>query len=212
MTALPAALSVGQDGSGTDRAATATRLLGIVVLAAGAVVPRRVVVRRLLVSPLANAAALAAVGALLAVGAPLAIGALLPLAASTGSPAAGSLRTGDVPLLSDPVFLRAQVLGGLLLTMAATSLTAKTVRYGDDLLRWLAAACAVAVVARFHYLLYPSLYSEYVYSRDLLRLGSHVLMLVGAAREIRSYWAPADLTVAIGSARRASRTSSRSPA
>ena len=39
-----------------------------------------------------------------------------------------------------------------------------------------------------HYLLFPSLYSEYVYTGTSLRLGFYLLLLVGAAREIRSYW------------------------
>jgi len=46
LTALPTALSSGQDAGGTDRAATVTRLLGIVVLAAAAIVPRGICVQR----------------------------------------------------------------------------------------------------------------------------------------------------------------------
>jgi signal transduction histidine kinase len=39
-----------------------------------------------------------------------------------------------------------------------------------------------------NYLLFPSLYSDYVYTGDLLRLGFYVLLLVGAAREVQSFW------------------------
>jgi signal transduction histidine kinase len=46
----------------------------------------------------------------------------------------------------------------------------------------------LAAFARVHYLLFPSLYSEFVYTGDLLRLGFYLLLLVGAAREVRSYW------------------------
>jgi signal transduction histidine kinase len=91
--------------------------------------------------------------------------------------------------VQDPVFLGAQVVGALLYAAAAVALTSKAARYGDELLRWMGAACAVSVFARIHYILYPSLYSDFVYTGDLLRLGSYLLMLVGAAREIRSYWA-----------------------
>ena len=48
--------------------------------------------------------------------------------------------------------------------------------------------CVLAATARVHYLLFPSLYSEFVYTGDLLRLGFYLFMLVGASREIRSYW------------------------
>jgi signal transduction histidine kinase len=41
------------------------------------------------------------------------------------------------------------------------------------------------------YLLFPSLYSDFVYLGDAFRLGFYLCMLVGAAREIRSYWARA---------------------
>jgi hypothetical protein len=81
------------------------------------------------------------------------------------------------------------VLGALLYAVAAVALTRKAARSPDELLRWVGAACVVGVFARVHYMLYPSLYSEFVYTGDLLRLGSYLLMLVGATREIRSYWA-----------------------
>ena len=37
-------------------------------------------------------------------------------------------------------------------------------------------------------MLFPSLYSDFVYTGDLLRLGCYLLLLVGAVREIRSFW------------------------
>jgi signal transduction histidine kinase len=46
----------------------------------------------------------------------------------------------------------------------------------------------LAAFARVHYLLFPSLYSDYVYTGDLFRLGFYVCLLIGAAREIRSFW------------------------
>lgn len=55
-------------------------------------------------------------------------------------------------------------------------------------MRWVGAGCVLGAAARVHYLLFPSLWSDYVYTGDLLRLGSYLFMLVGAAREIRSYW------------------------
>jgi signal transduction histidine kinase len=58
----------------------------------------------------------------------------------------------------------------------------------DELLRWLGPAFALAAFARLNYLLFPSLYSDWFYTGDLLRTGSYAVLLVGAAREISRYW------------------------
>jgi signal transduction histidine kinase len=45
-----------------------------------------------------------------------------------------------------------------------------------------------ATFARLDFFLYPSLYTQWVYVSDVLRLLSYLLLLVGAAYEISSYW------------------------
>jgi signal transduction histidine kinase len=57
------------------------------------------------------------------------------------------------------------------------------------LLRWLGPALALAGFARVNYLLFPSLYTDWLYTGDLLRTASYVVLAVGAAREISRYWA-----------------------
>ena len=59
---------------------------------------------------------------------------------------------------------------------------------GDNLMPWVAAACMLFALAGLNYLAFPSLFSDWIYVGDLLRLGGMLLLLVGAAREIRSYW------------------------
>ena len=54
----------------------------------------------------------------------------------------------------------------------------------DELLRWLGPACALLGFARVNYLLFPSLYSGWLYTGDLLRTAGYACLLVGAAREI----------------------------
>jgi signal transduction histidine kinase len=90
-----------------------------------------------------------------------------------------------------PLALVAQALSGLLYATAAVAFTAQATRAPDELLRWLGAGCALAAVARVDYLLFPSLYSDFVYLGDAFRLGFYLCLLVGAAREVRSYWARA---------------------
>jgi signal transduction histidine kinase len=87
-----------------------------------------------------------------------------------------------------PVLLGAQALTSLCFFVASVLFTAQAVRREDELMRWLGAGCALAGFARLNYVLFPSLYSSWIYTGDFLRTGSYVLLLIGAAREIGQYW------------------------
>jgi signal transduction histidine kinase len=54
----------------------------------------------------------------------------------------------------------------------------------EELLKWLAAGCIVAGFARLNYFFFPTLYSNWIYTGDVLRLAFYLLLFVGAAREI----------------------------
>jgi signal transduction histidine kinase len=71
---------------------------------------------------------------------------------------------------------------------AAVGFRRRATERGDEFLHWLAAGAAVAAVARVHYLLYPSLYSDWVYTGDLLRFSSYGLFLAGATGELVAHW------------------------
>jgi len=58
---------------------------------------------------------------------------------------------------------------------------------GDEFTSWLAASAALASLARLNYVFFPSLDTAWVYPADILRLGAYLLILFGAAREIRRY-------------------------
>jgi signal transduction histidine kinase len=58
----------------------------------------------------------------------------------------------------------------------------------DELIWVLGPAFALAAFARLNYLLFPSLYSDWLYTGDLLRTACYVVLLLGAAREISHYW------------------------
>ena len=87
-----------------------------------------------------------------------------------------------------PLVVATQLLSVGLYAGAAAGFTRQARLQGDELLRWLGAGAVLGAFARLHYFLFPSLYSTFVYSGDLLRLGSYLLFLVGAAREIDLYW------------------------
>jgi signal transduction histidine kinase len=80
-----------------------------------------------------------------------------------------------------------QFLAAAVLMVAALGFTRRGERTGDDLMTWFAASAALASFARVNYGLFPSLYTQWVYVGDALRLASYLLLLIGAAREIQAY-------------------------
>jgi signal transduction histidine kinase len=60
-------------------------------------------------------------------------------------------------------------------------------RERDGLLLWVALASGLGAVARLDYLLFPSLFPEWVYVGDIVRLISYIALLVGIGREVLTY-------------------------
>ena len=88
-----------------------------------------------------------------------------------------------------PALLAAQGVGALCFVVASLAFTVRVRGHEDQLLRWLGPGCALAAFSRINYELFPSLYSDWFYTGDLLRTASYLLLLVGASGEIRQYWA-----------------------
>jgi signal transduction histidine kinase len=176
------ALSGGPPGTFDTWTPVAGRLLGALGLALAAYAPPGPLrsPRRTLV--LALGGSLLVLG-LIAAGVAL-LGDVLPTGIDAGVSPEGSTRPRVV---GSPGLLSLQVVGMLLLTAAAAGFARKASRSGDQLMGWLAAACVLAAFARLNYFLFPSLYSEWVYTGDFLRLGSYLMLLAGALREIRAY-------------------------
>ena len=97
------------------------------------------------------------------------------------NPTIAGLFTGNDLIVS------AEIVIAVLFLVAAIGFTRRAERSGDEFLLWLGASAMVGAFARVNYFIYPSLYSEWVYTGDALRLGWHVLLFVGAAREIQLY-------------------------
>ncbi|MDP9453681.1 MAG: sensor histidine kinase [Actinomycetota bacterium] len=104
-----------------------------------------------------------------------------------------------------PLVLGVQLTLLVLFSVAAVRFSRQGHEQGDELLRWLGAGAAFSAFARLHYFLFPSLYSNFVYSGDLLRLGAYVFFLVGAAREIDAYWRDQTRVAAVEERRRLAR-------
>ena len=181
LTAIPEAVAADENLS--EWAPLAVRLVGTLSLAAAALVPRSVVADRRRATRI-GVAVMAGVGLLGLFG--LTLGDSLPRALDPDT----DLRSAYRPaIVGHPVVLGVQVVSGLLYGLAAVAFTRQAARRDDELLRWLGAACVLGAFARVNYFLFPSLYSDYVYTGDVLRAGFYVLLLVGAAREIGSFWA-----------------------
>lgn len=110
----------------------------------------------------------------------------------------GTLQTGiSLRLALDPshprieghaLLLGTQLALCALLAAASIRFTMRAEASDDPLMGWLAAGTAVGAIARLNYFIFPSIYTDYVYTGDLLRLGFYLLLLWGSTLEILGYW------------------------
>ena len=163
----------------------AAQLLGAVAFAAAPLItPRR------LRSPhrsLAYASAAVAVALVAIVVFGLAAGGL-----STGIDPMPSPEDARAPTISGTAgLLTVQTISIVLFAVGAVGFARRAQDSGDELLAWLALAATFAVFARVNYLLFPSVFSDWVSTGDVLRLATYLALLVGALRQIATYRAAA---------------------
>ena len=158
------------------------RMLGAGMFAAAALAPlARVSPRR---PPYEVVVLLATVGVVL--GAALAFPHALPVAVD---PTLAPEESSSPSIGGHPGVLTAQAVNLSLYSVAALAFTRRATRTGDELTAWIGAAAGLSATARVNYLLFPSVFSEYVYTGDFLRTGFYLVLLIGATREIQQYWA-----------------------
>ena len=95
--------------------------------------------------------------------------------------------SGHPNLSGPPVIVGLQLAMTLTYTAAAVGFVLRAERTGESRDAWLAIAMALAAGSRLNYFLYPSLYSEYVYVGDILRVASYLALMLGASVEILAY-------------------------
>jgi len=81
-----------------------------------------------------------------------------------------------------------QVVLTLLYLLAALGFARRHRLTNDELSGWLAVGCILAGASRINYYFHPAVHSNWVYTADVFRLGFYLALLIGAAREIASYW------------------------
>jgi signal transduction histidine kinase len=180
--AVPAAFEHEAPGRFTTWAALICRLLGATALAAAAVIPGRCMRTRrarwsTTVAPVAAIAAIAVVVAAVTPHLPVPVVERLAPEAST-----------TVRLVGHPALLATQAAIVVLFAVAAVGFARRHGREGDEVIGWLAVAAVLGTIARLNYVLYPSLYSEWIYTGDGFRLLFDLTILFAAGREVRSYW------------------------
>jgi signal transduction histidine kinase len=92
-----------------------------------------------------------------------------------------------LPGAQHPSFAGTVVLS-LLSILAALGFTRRHRLTNDELSGWLAVGCILAGASRVNYFFHPAILSNWVYTGDVFRLGFYLALLIGAAREVASYW------------------------
>jgi signal transduction histidine kinase len=178
-SALPAIAAAGRSDSSTWTR-VGGQLLGALLFAAAALAPAHALrhptrdARRLL-----GACALGL--ALVAVAVALAGGVLPP-----AIPAGFSPEDLSGPSIEGHAAISAAQLA-LMLAMAAAAVgfARRARRRTDELTRWLAVAATFGAFARLNYFLFPSLYSQYFYVGDVLRMCFVLALFGGGVSELR---------------------------
>jgi signal transduction histidine kinase len=110
-----------------------------------------------------------------------------------------------VRLIGHPVLLVMQGLLILVYAAATAGFAARAGRRGDRLLRGFAIACLLAAFARVNYFLFPSIYSEWVYTGDVLRLAQYLVILGAIVVELLEYQRRASVAAVLDERRRVAR-------
>jgi signal transduction histidine kinase len=167
----------GEDGGFRTWARVLAHLVATAVLATAAFTPETTVRRPRAAVRWTLGACAAAIG-LIAAGTAVA-GDVLPVAVPASAAPSGPHIVGD------PVVLGAQLLSMTLFWAAAVGFGLRAARTHDQLLGWIAVAATFGGFARLNYFLFPSLYTEWFYAGDGLRLASFLALFAGGVQETR---------------------------
>lgn len=169
-----------------------------VLICLGALLPRR----RLTAGPPWTAAVYGTTLALAAGGAVLIVVYQHILPPGVTSSAGAGVRPH---LVAHPAVLTLQLYLTVVYLLAALGFARRQRLTGDELSGWLAVACILSAAARVNYSFHPSLYSSWVYPGDVFRLGFYLALLIGAAREVASYWTSVIAVASLEERRRVAR-------
>jgi signal transduction histidine kinase len=179
LSVVPALVSTGPEAL-SSWALLGSRLLGAALLAGACAAPPA----RLRAPGRAAAVALLGCTASIAVlaGCAVVLAGQLPPAVDSTLTAAAHPR-----IVGHPLLLVAQLVGVALFAAAATGFARAARAHDDEFLAWLAAGAVLGAFARLNYFLYPSLFTDVVYTGDMFNLAFYLVLLAAALREIGAY-------------------------
>jgi signal transduction histidine kinase len=109
-------------------------------------------------------------------------------------------------LVGHPAVIAIQLASMAAFALAAVGFARRGVRVGaDPMAPWVSGGAVFAAFGSLNYVLFPTLYSQWVYTGDVLRFAFYAMLLIGGAREIRSYWRNLALVAAHEERRRLAR-------
>ena len=200
LAALPAALAAEPPGRFGTWAGEAGRLLATALFAGAALAPGgklRAGARDIAAAGGALAVALGTIAGVVA-----GLGPSLPLGIDpAAAPATG---IGTAPA-GHPGVAAAQLLMLALFLLGAIGFAGQAKRARDDFATWLAGGAVLAAFSSFHYFLFPSLYSQWVSTGDILSFGFYVVLLAAVVQEIARYWRGLALVAVLEERRRVAR-------
>ena len=182
-SALPAATAGPEPGKFSTWAPVAGRLLGTIIFTAAAFLPD-VRARRPTHVAVVSAGAVGGVLLVFALG----FGTLADALPRGVDPMLSPESSARPLLTGHAAILIPQIVILVLFAAAAVAFTRRAEETGDELMTWLAVGSTLGAFSRLNYFLFPSLYSKWIYTGDVFRFAFYAVLLVGAIREIGSYW------------------------
>ncbi len=154
-------------------------MLGALLFALAAFVPRRQLPKPVLV--LAGGAA--------AITAALALAIIIAGGFTGPMPQWLAVAQQTVPALHAlPLLPAPQMVMAVLYILATVGFLSRSQRLGDEFLGWLAVAAVLATASRVDYFLNPAIDSDSAYLGEAFQLLFYAVLFVGSMREIWSYW------------------------
>jgi signal transduction histidine kinase len=166
------------DGAFSTWATAGNSMLGAVLLAAAAVLPDRPIGagRRAIATVVAVSVSLLVANVVFAA----LFQGLLP-----GAFADVPETRGELELLSEhPALVIVEGVTAVCYGVAALAFARLAEEIGDEFLAWLGIGCVIAAVAYVNYALFPSMFTELLYTGDIFFIAAVVALLYGAVREI----------------------------
>ena len=181
-------------------AALSGRLVGAVGLAVAAFLPAR----RVHLSPRTTLLTLLSPVIVLAATA-IVVGLLVPILPTGVEPGVSPEASNRPRFVGHPAILAVQLVTMALFAAAAVGFLRRSSRERDEFVALLAVAAVFGAFARLNYFLFPSLYTDWIYTGDAFRLLFYVVILLAALREISSYWEVASEAAVLEERRRVAR-------